>query len=179
MKAVKLLRKDTGITQADLAQLLGISRSMVVKAERGICSLDAMSLMKLVRLQQYSDESAAVLKIDRQSLPEPLTDHKSGCGKRLETCRYNLRISQRKLSRLDAAFAKYAKLYSIFEALEKAEPEGASHISHNKKKLAKKLSACGETARWQLKKRIHLLSVEIDYINSFSGNNNVAVKGDV
>ena len=179
MKAVNLLRTDTGITQEDLAQLLGISRSMVVKAERGICSLDTMSLMKLARLQQYSDECAGALKMGGLSLPEKLTDHKIDCGKRLETCRYHLLILQRKLSRLDTSFARYARLYSIFEALEKAEPGEASRIANNKKKLAKKLGACGEAARWQLKKRIHLLSAEIDYINSFSGSNDAAVKADV
>ena len=172
MKALKQLRMEAGITQAGLAQWLGISRAMLCKVERGVCSLSTAALLKLAQLLSclpgIADEQA-----ERRLLNVPVckpADHRKADEARLKECRYQVSMLQRKLERLDAANEKHTRLYTALHTMEEMAPGHETWIQKHKDNLTKKLPACDEAARRELKKKIYLLTAEVDYINRFPGN---------
>lgn len=162
MKTIKELRTYIGLSQGDLAEYLGISRSTLIQTEQGISSLNAACLLKVARIEMCLQEP-----VPANTLSETEPDHRQRCGEREQTCRYNMALLQRKLNELETTHAQNARLLHILDVLEHSYPDDQTWIHSNRQKAAARLQACSQTIRDQLSERIYLLSAEADYLSQY------------
>lgn len=63
-KAMRKLRIDKGITQGDLAEVIGIGGAMLSAVERGDRKMKPEILEKIIKYYELNDSKAAVLQAD-------------------------------------------------------------------------------------------------------------------
>lgn len=103
--AVKSLRKEMGLTQTELAEIVGFTHVAVVKWENGQREPDFSTLMKLASYFNVSADYLLGLTDERKPLhPAPTDDAESS---------YTKLIKQYGSLFADADFVKMAQLYAI------------------------------------------------------------------
>lgn len=166
MQQILHIRNTTGIGQAGLAGLLGISRQALAKAEKGMCSLSTENVLRLSRLSNCLEKTAAA-KLQTEIGPAIL----EACSKREAACRYGAARLQKMLKTCEATHHESMRLQQALEQLEPVDEAEKTWIQKTKKDIIKKLEQCGTATCIRLRKQIYLLIAEADYISRFVNEN--------
>jgi transcriptional regulator with XRE-family HTH domain len=163
------IRDRTGMTQENLATFLDMSRRSLTKVEKGICSLGTGKLIKLARLQVCLENlPAAQVKNEL-----PIQAAQQQYIKQEKDCRYFILVLQRKLARREATYSQCMNFYKALCILQPQDEGDELWIQKMKKDTIKKLDRCGPVACMPLRKRVYLLTAEIDYISRFVNENQI------
>lgn len=164
------IRENTGMSQESLAAYLGITRQALDKAEKGICSLNTSSLLKMSNLQACLERLS--IGDNKKQMPVTAEDQQSEIS-RQEECNYFISVLQRKLKSLEASFKKSLDLYEALCLMQPADEGDELWIKKTKKDIINKLSNCRTAACMRLRKRIYLLTAEAEYISRFVNENQI------
>lgn len=162
-QGIARLRLKLGLTQEAFAKELGISRSMLSKAENRIRSLPTNALLKLAGLEiKYAEIS------NRQSND---TNEEGGAGLTPVTISESEMATVNAESKIEKWEKELEKMADSYEKLKKTLQEVDNVIAHNsflerflpgsiesqRYKLIKKIHKCDPTTQQLLRKKIELL----------------------
>ena len=162
MQLIANILNTTGISQSMLAGYIGFTRQALMKATKGIISLDTAALIKLSRLQQCIESEAGSKKQYAQS-----TGMDKPAAERETICRYRALLLQRKLDACEQVQKKYTHFLHALELLEPEDEEEILWKQKTKTNIIKELDKCGVATYMRLRKQVYLLEAEADYISRF------------
>jgi transcriptional regulator with XRE-family HTH domain len=160
-------RTRLGFTQADLAQHLGISHSLLQKAEYGQRTLPVQSLAKLASLE-------VLMAADTTSTPEVkphpaevensyLNEHSPNVYQLKELhCRETILHLECKLALMEARYTQTRQTLDWVERMIDSgvgsqSPFGTIQLEIHRAELCRRLSKCSQPAQAHLRHRIGLL----------------------
>jgi DNA-binding XRE family transcriptional regulator len=109
MHVSKQIRKELGLSQEDLATLLGVNRFSILRMEKGGDTLNTPALLKLAALQQHMgvERMKPIKSFSKETI--------SYCRKLEEECFFRLSSLKRKLVSMHNRFDKCCRLRSLLD----------------------------------------------------------------
>jgi transcriptional regulator with XRE-family HTH domain len=163
MNSIKTLRKKLGLSQYDLAEYLGITRSQLNMAERGERGLNTASMLKISRMEI----AITALNTGKRRLPEqPAAEQEKENVDREQFCRdeaARLENIHARMTRKAALLGNYIAL--LQELIITVEQDAtAAHerdwLEGQKSAATRRLLKCGETKRAAMEIKIAALKSE-------------------
>lgn len=161
MKSLKALRKELGMSQHDLSQFLGISRSHLAMSENGHRKLDSLTLIRLAHVDELTCEK----KPGAGEIPVPASDKMIEFKERIlfqkQKCLYRIAILERKLSRMRSTYEQASKQLHVFEfLLNEGVIEHQNWLRYKITKVTRLMYASGEAYQEQISNKIRILRAE-------------------
>ena len=160
------IRQQLGLSQQLMAYQLGISRSLVSRAEKYNRSLPAAALQKLAALEKRM--ATADIVVTRFSLPKTDISNKNGIitAKKFNTAEEaKLEVLTVKLSQMKERYQQLQQQLADLMAMKQAG-EGSAELAPallelQHYKLLRKLHHCNIPAQQKLEHKIYLLTADI------------------
>ena len=166
MNFIKETRKELGLTQTTLAEILGLSRVNLAMAETGSRPLSSDNVIKLCKLKMKSMREPE-LKMDdhyEQILLNQET-FRSGLLKQIEKSEKSLQLAEQKLAKMENKYNGAIEALKVIEAERKIFEGVSQYIQKLDEELARQKKTWIDNhpaSRIQLEWNIQLLRMEIE-----------------
>lgn len=167
MKAVRHIREELGLSQRDLAGLLGISKSHIDNAEKAIREFDNTTFLKLELIEGCIQASNKTSIAKARSCPIEMRKY---CRKKELDYRYMLAVMEKKLDKMKASNEQVTRLMNVLDLLE-GDEDTIYWVQFLKCKHGNKLQACNDTAIEVLQAKIDLLTAEAGVLKKYMQEN--------
>ena len=157
MKGIKELREKLGLSQADLARLLGTGRPLVTMAEQHKRMLTSEACLRFAALEQAC--ASRMVEIPVKATPRP-TRYSQCLLKRYSTIHQKLASVKNKLSRHKEVHAKNQKLLNVLKQLDEDDNFDPDVINNLTRVAKKSLSFCSPPTIQMLQNQVNLLEKE-------------------
>ncbi len=162
MHTSKQIRKEFGLSQEDLATLIGVNRFSILSMEKGSDMLNTPALLKLTALQKHMEG-------ERLTPKKSCTIETISYGRELEVeCLFRLSTLKRKLVSMQNRYDKCSRLRSLLnQANAGSEKPTKAWVNTQTIKMERIANRCDETEQAAQQVHIMLCAAELTALRNY------------
>ena len=170
MKTIQELRMKLGLSQNDLAQYLGISRSHLSMCELGHRNLTSAELVKLAGVESGYYKAKEKRSMQKQAEGRSLSQRYEEISCRHRYLQYKLDKKNRELEKMIKGHEQNSHLFHVLEYLhEEGYSKNNAWITNNMTRSSAIIYRCDEIKQQVLKEHINELSAEVNALSACLG----------
>ena len=159
MKSLKTIRLKSGLSQYELAALLGVSRSQLSLAEKSDRKLNIQALLSVAEIDKVIRERE--IEIDSKYILNHSQGFIESLNTRLQKCIHRRLLLELRLNKMEADFKKAQAVYVLYSYFKENNPDDFQPTVELKlNKASFKILASGKFQQEQLREQIRQLSAE-------------------